>query len=107
MEIADKCEQCLNLINDHLLKKTSGNAEIEVSLHKTKGDYYRYLCEFSQGSQQNVAKKSADGSYGEAKRIASNQLEMTHPARLGVVLNYSVFLYEVMGSATQAESMTK
>ena len=71
MEIADKCEQCLNLINNDLLRKTAGNAEVEVSLHKTKGDFYRYLCEFSQGSQQNVAKKSADGSYAEAKRHAS------------------------------------
>ena len=106
MEIADRCETCLNLINDFLLKKSGGNAEVEVQLHKTKGDYYRYICEFSNGSQLRTAIQSAESSYSEAGR-AGQKLEITHPSRLGVVLNHTVFLYEVKKDIKQAESIAK
>ena len=102
MEIADRCEMCLNLINDFLLKKAGNNAEIEVQLHKTKGDYYRYICEFSNGSQLRTAIQSAESSYAEAERVAE-KLEITHPSRLGVILNHTVFLYEVKKDTKMAQ----
>ena len=40
-------------------------------------------------------KKSLD-AYQVAMRLASTHLEATHPTRLGLCLNYSVLLYEVL-----------
>ena len=40
-------------------------------------------------------KKSLE-AYQVAMRLASTHLEATHPTRLGLCLNYSVLLYEVL-----------
>ena len=54
-------------------------------------DYYRYLAEFLP--YRDDADK-AEVSYMTATEKAA-ELAPTHPIRLGLALNYSVFLYEV------------
>ena len=57
-------------------------------------DYYRYLAEFAEPNAKTAHSKKAEESYDSASDQAKN-LAPTHPIRLGLALNHSVFLYEV------------
>ena len=71
-----------------------------------KADYYRYLAEFATGSKKSEHAGNADGAYKEATAKAS-ELAPTHPIRLGLALNYSVFLYEVQAKQQDACTLAK
>ena len=61
-----------------------------------KGDYYRYIAEYAANEEKNEAAKNADKAYENAHEIAEKELPSTHPLRLGLALNYSVYYYEIM-----------
>ncbi|KAJ6337613.1 hypothetical protein OIU76_007318 [Salix suchowensis] len=46
-------------------------------------------------------------SYKAAQDIASADLAPTHPIRLGLALNFSVFYYEILNQSDKACSMAK
>lgn len=72
-----------------------------------KGDYHRYLAEFSVGEKR---KESADKSleaYKAASEVAVTELPPTHPIRLGLALNFSVFYYEILNSPDRACHLAK
>ena len=46
-------------------------------------------------------------SYFEAFELAKSQLGPTHPVRLGLALNYSVFFYETTASPDRACQLAK
>ena len=71
-----------------------------------KGDYYRYLGEFMQGEERKAVIDSAQDSYKLAGEAAEN-LKTTHPIRLGLALNYSVFYYEILNSPDLACKLAK
>ena len=50
---------------------------------------------------------SADAAYGDAQKVAEKDLAVTHPIRLGLALNYSVFKYEVMNEPEEACKMAR
>lgn len=89
-ELEDKCKEVLKLIEDNLLK-LADKAESEVFYLKMKGDYYRYLVEIKADDSK---KKDSKEAYEKAKEKA-NDLPPTHPIRLGLALNFSVFYYEI------------
>ena len=62
-------------------------------------DYYRYLAEFASGPIKDDWSNHAETSYNAATEKAK-ELAPTHPIRLGLALNYSVFLYEVQVSGS-------
>merc|ERR1712195_374745 len=66
------------------------------------GDYYRYIAEYKDGDAKKTAAESARKAYEEASSVASSGLAVTHPIRLGLALNYSVFQYEVLGNPEEA-----
>jgi 14-3-3 protein epsilon len=71
------------------------------------GDYYRYLAEFATGDK---CKDSADKSleaYKAASDVAVTYLSPTHPIRLGLALNFSVFYYEILNSPDRACHLAK
>ena len=51
-------------------------------------------------------KESSKSSYEEAREVASNLLP-THPIRLGLALNFSVFHYEIMNDPEEACKLAK
>ena len=59
----------------------------------------------SGDSREDSATKSAEAYEGAAK--TSNELETTHPIRLGLALNYSVFHYEIMNNPDKACSLAR
>eukprot|EP00966_Prymnesium_polylepis_P072016 1672635-Prymnesium_polylepis.1 len=71
-----------------------------------KADYYRYLAEFAKEKAKTENADCADKAYKEATEKA-NDLAPTHPIRLGLALNYSVFLYEVQGETSKACELAK
>ncbi|KAM0888913.1 hypothetical protein ACQ4PT_028056 [Festuca glaucescens] len=63
---------------------------------RAKGDYYRYLAEFSSETEKKSAADQSLMAYQHAMVVASTELSPAHPIRLGLALNFSVFFYEIM-----------
>merc|ERR1719229_1881553 len=72
-----------------------------------KADYYRYIAEFTEGDKKTIAAESARKAYEEAHEVACKGLAVTHPIRLGLALNYSVFQYEVLSNPEEACKMAR
>ena len=105
-ELVRLCKDILDLIDSRLLPHAA-SAEGRVFYHKMKGDYYRYVCEFAKGALRDENSTKALGSYQSALDVAGNELPPTHPTRLGLALNFSVFYYEIMTNPTKACEMAK
>uniref|UniRef100_A0A3Q0T433 Tyrosine 3-monooxygenase/tryptophan 5-monooxygenase activation protein, theta polypeptide a n=1 Tax=Amphilophus citrinellus TaxID=61819 RepID=A0A3Q0T433_AMPCI len=90
-ELDEICKCVLKLLDDHLIKNAS-NSESKVFYLKMKGDYYRYLAEVASG---------------ENKTSDKAEMEPTHPIRLGLALNFSVFFYEILNSPEKACELAK
>ena len=73
---------------------------------KMKGDYFRYLGEFLSGDNRKRVIQEAQDSYKEANGEAEH-LKSTHPIRLSLVLNWSVFYYEILSSPDIACKLAK
>merc|ERR1712167_488355 len=71
------------------------------------GDYHRYLAEFQSGDVRKASSQEALTSYDSASTIANAELPPTHPIRLGLALNFSVFYYEIMNSPDRACHLAK
>merc|ERR1711959_535321 len=95
------CEEILSLIDNSLIP-TSSSGECKVFYYKMKGDYFRYIAEFTEGEGKTGAANSAHDAYKEAMAVATTDLVVTHPIRLGLALNFSVFHYEVLGNPEEA-----
>ena len=67
-----------------------------------KGDYHRYLAEFATGNDRKEAAENSLVAYKAASDIAMIELPPTHPIRLGLALNVSVFYYEILNSPDRA-----
>ena len=94
----------------HLIEKAETD-ESKVFYHKMKGDYHRYLAEVLTGDERtgnyitlsshhcvtcvvtDIVTKCKE-AYSAAMEVAGS-LAPTHPVRLGLVLNFSVFYYEI------------
>lgn len=72
-----------------------------------KGDYHRYLAEFATGGERKEAAENALVAYKAASDIAMQDLAPTHPIRLGLALNFSVFYYEILNSPDRACRLAK
>jgi len=105
-ELQKICDAILGLLDGNLIDKAS-NGESKVFYQKMKADYYRYIAEFTAGDAKAKAAKSAEDAYADAAKVAEQDLTVTHPIRLGLALNYSVFLYEVMSKPDEACTMAR
>jgi len=105
-ELAGICNVILNLLDKFLIANSS-SGESKVFYYKMKGDYFRYISEFSTDETKQSAANSAHDSYKEASTIAATDLFPTHPIRLGLALNFSVFYYEIMNNPEEACRMAR
>ncbi|VDN56872.1 unnamed protein product [Dracunculus medinensis] len=105
-ELRDICQDVLNLLDKYLIPK-AGNPESKVFYLKMKGDYYRYLAEVASGDDRNVVVEKSQQSYQEAFDIAKEKMQPTHPIRLGLALNFSVFYYEILNAPDRACQLAK
>mmetsp|Transcript_5740 Transcript_5740/g.16788 ORF Transcript_5740/g.16788 Transcript_5740/m.16788 type:complete len:240 (+) Transcript_5740:73-792(+) len=105
-ELQKICDTILGLLDSNLIVKAS-SGESKVFYQKMKADYYRYIAEFTKDEKKQKAAESAEGAYADAQKVAEKDLAVTHPIRLGLALNYSVFLYEVQGKPDEACKMAR
>merc|ERR1711881_463196 len=105
-ELQGICDTIINLLAKNLIPVAS-SAESKVFYHKMKGDYYRYIAEFTEGDVKKKAAESARVAYDDAMTEAAKELAVTHPIRLGLALNFSVFHYEVLGNPEEACKMAR
>mmetsp|Transcript_26421 Transcript_26421/g.30314 ORF Transcript_26421/g.30314 Transcript_26421/m.30314 type:complete len:242 (-) Transcript_26421:798-1523(-) len=105
-ELLKLCNEILSLLDDTLIPK-AGNAEAKVFYYKMKGDYFRYISEFASSDPKKEAADKALEAYKQAYEVAQSDLAATHPIRLGLALNFSVFYYEIMQEPQKACEMAK
>jgi 14-3-3 protein epsilon len=105
-ELAGICNDILSVLDTHLIP-TSTTSESKVFYYKMKGDYHRYLAEFATGNPRKESAENSLTAYKTAFDIASSDLSPTHPIRLGLALNFSVFLYEILSAPDRACVLAK
>jgi len=105
-ELQDICNDVLSLLDKFLISKAS-NAESKVFYLKMKGDYFRYLAEVASESEKEAVVNKSQEAYKDAFDISKSAMQPTHPIRLGLALNFSVFYYEIMSSPEKACQLAK
>ncbi|KAG7478269.1 hypothetical protein MATL_G00078660 [Megalops atlanticus] len=105
-ELQDICNDVLGLLDKYLIANAS-QAESKVFYLKMKGDYYRYLSEVASGESKKTTVENSQQAYQEAFDISKKEMQPTHPIRLGLALNFSVFYYEILNSPEQACTLAK
>jgi len=121
-ELQEICEVVLGLLDKHLIPKAS-SGESKVFYLKMKGDYFRYLAEVATGQKRKDIMNESQEAYKAAFEVAQKEMPVswpwpdlwphwrnfqpTHPIRLGLALNYSVFYYEILNDPDQACNLAK
>lgn len=105
-ELKSICGTVLDLLQCFLIPKAS-QAECQVFYLKMKGDYYRYLSEVAKDAERTKTIDDSQAAYQEAFEISKEKMQPTHPIRLGLALNFSVFYYEILNSPEKACSLAK
>jgi hypothetical protein len=112
-ELSAICKDVLDLLTNKGLissKTDLGGEEAEAKVFylKMAADYYRYLAEcVPEDTAGGQNKNQATDFYKRAFELAKEKLQATHPIRLGLALNYSVCLYEIMKDKTTACDLAK
>lgn len=101
LTLADEIKKYINkgmeLIDEKLLKDNISD-ELKVMYHKIKGDYLRYIIELTSKDKEeeiNILKEKADENYKIGLNLSYN-LNNLNTNKIGLILNYTVFLYEFM-----------
>ncbi|KAH7358768.1 14-3-3 protein [Plectosphaerella cucumerina] len=106
LELEQVCQDVLDVLDESLIPNAQ-TGESKVFYHKMKGDYHRYLAEFASGEKRKGAATAAHEAYKSATDVAQTELTPTHPIRLGLALNFSVFYYEILNSPDRACHLAK
>jgi 14-3-3 protein epsilon len=117
------CEDILDVLDKHLIP-SAASGESKVFYHKMwvflfsflrslsdsrirMGDYHRYLAEFATDDKRKDSADKSLEAYKAASDVAVTALPPTHPIRLGLALNFSVFYYEILNSPDRACHLAK
>ncbi|KAL1560618.1 14-3-3-like protein D [Salvia divinorum] len=106
LELTNICNDIMTVVDEHLIPSCTAG-ESTVFYYKMKGDYYRYLAEFKAGNDRNDVADQSLKAYELATNSAETELPPTHPIRLGLALNFSVFYYEILNSPERACHLAK
>ncbi|KAJ5068234.1 14-3-3 family protein [Anaeramoeba ignava] len=105
-ELTKISEEILVILDKNLIPLATSD-ESQVFYYKLKGDYYRYLAEFSQKDERKQASEKSLESYQKATEISERALKPSNPIRLGLALNFSVFYYEILNLQEKACDVAK
>ncbi len=68
-ELNRYCNEIIELVDNQLIQKAS-TSEAQVFYLKMKGDYYRYVSEFTEGEENKKAGDNAQVAYKQASELA-------------------------------------
>ncbi|XP_041664554.1 14-3-3 protein zeta/delta [Cheilinus undulatus] len=105
-ELKKICDEVLKLLDDYLIPSAK-EADSKVFYLKMKGDYNRYLAEVACGDDRKTVCECSEKAYCDALDTAKENMPPTHPIRLGLALNFSVFFYEITSSPEKACCLAK
>merc|ERR1711994_890714 len=94
-------------MGDKFLIPKATQAESKVFYLKMKGDYFRYLAEVAVADAKTAVIDDSQKAYQDAFEISKSKMQPTHPIRLGLALNFSVFYYEILNSPDRACRLAK
>ena len=103
----EKCYDIIEFIDENIIKKAifqEYGTEGKVLFYKMLGDYHKYLseCDSFKSKEMNQAKLY----YNKGIELSKN-LQIINPVRLGLNLNYSVFLYDIINEKGKAIELAK
>ncbi|XP_046548848.1 14-3-3 protein beta/alpha-like [Haliotis rubra] len=104
-ELTEYCTDIVDIIDKHLLKVAT-TMDAKVSLLKTKGDYSRYMAEIQTADKKAASVSNAETFYKKAMTEVES-MPPTHPEKLGLALNVSVFYYEIAENRHHACKLAK
>ncbi|KAI8865859.1 14-3-3 protein [Ramicandelaber brevisporus] len=111
-ELREVAEDVLKLLDEKLIPSAT-QADSKTFFYKMKGDYHRYLAEVVVSGNTPASTEEAKAISADAEKAYNNaseaalQLDATHPIRLGLALNFSVFYYEILNKTEQACELAK
>ena len=105
-ELDKYCLELISLIDEKLLPEAQ-DAEGKLFYEKLRADYYRYIAENKEGDARSEYAQKAKESYERALEIANENIQPHRPTYLGLILNYSVYLYEIGGEKQAAIELAK
>jgi 14-3-3 protein epsilon len=100
-ELKAACLDLINMVGGTLIPACSDD-ESRMFFEKLRADYYRYMCEATSGDDLTEITIQARKSYEDAIEIAKGALPPASPGYLGLVLDYTVFLFEVVRNRAEA-----
>merc|ERR1712198_207294 len=108
-ELNEICHDVLELLEKILLQGDASSKEQDsrVFYLKMKGDYYRYLAEVACENSKEETKQKSKKANQLAYDLSEQHLPSTHPIRLGLALNFSVFYYEIVNNPGEACNLAK
>ena len=104
VELQKICDDIVELMDQGFIPSGS-MGELKELHFKMKGDCYRYLVEFATGDAESEAAEDARAVEAEATNVTEKVLVVTHPIRLEIMLNFSVFQSEVLQDPDEARKI--
>jgi len=101
------CVDLQDLLDKYLIP-CAEEVDSKVFYLKMLGDYLRYMAETKDGDEDfKLIVESSRQAYQKAFDLATEHMQPTDPIRLGLVLNFSVFYFEIANAAPEATSLAK
>ncbi|KAG6396410.1 hypothetical protein SASPL_142559 [Salvia splendens] len=89
-------------------EESKGNGDHVATIKTYRSKIEKELCTICDGILKMLDDRLVpSASSGDSKDIANTELTPTHPIRLGLALNFSVFYYEILNSPDRACSLAK
>ncbi|THH29126.1 hypothetical protein EUX98_g5052 [Antrodiella citrinella] len=105
-DLDETCKDVVAVMEQRLIPAANDGEEV-VFYCKMKGDYCRYLAEFSRDKEREHYSKTALEAYKTAYKHASVTLPPTHPTKLGLALNFAVYYHDICDSPERACYLAK
>lgn len=109
-ELRALCNEMLTVVRGWLMSDQAVTADsaTEVFYWKLRGDYGRYAAEATHDHAERSAVISESRfAYERAEKLGHENLLPVDPVRLGLMLNYSVFLYQVCEQRQRGHDVAK
>ena len=104
-EILVAADKVLEMVDKYLLPNAT-DVESKVFFYKMKADFLRYKAEVKLGEEYISCYKESANAYAEGQKIAES-LPISNTVKLGLALNYSVLMYEVVLNKESAINLAK